>query len=110
MEYTTAMARLGFKVFELETGAPDKLVDILQFMERTRRISPRLIDHISATYPEANKTHIAVSGFSLGAGQMLLSSSIRQSYLLFSIISPPTNVSGLLSDIGVSYILGTNSF
>ena len=80
--YTTTLARLGFEVFVFEQRGHGQSTGHNTFYALEPFDISHLIDYIGANYPEVNATHIGVSGFSLGAGLMLLAQAMDSADLL----------------------------
>jgi X-Pro dipeptidyl-peptidase (S15 family) len=71
---------------------------------------PKVIDYIVNNYPAVNKTHFAGSGFSYGAGEMLIAQALDSRIYSSVLYHPPTNISALFDLFGGPDVVGKNFF
>ncbi len=105
------MPRLGFEVFVFEQRGHGQSTGHNTFYALEPFDISHLIDYIGANYPEVNATHIGVSGFSLGAGLMLLAQAYGiRGFIAVLLTPPPTNFTALLSQYDLNQWFGTGFF
>jgi dienelactone hydrolase len=106
MEYAVNLALMGLEVFVVEPrGHGQSGGHFTLYAEEPRDVS-KVIDYISQNHKKANTTHVAVSGFSLGGGMMLLAQAIEPRIFCSVLYHPVTDLGAMMVEYGLDSLFG----
>ena len=98
IKYAITFVKMGFVFVIIEGRGTGQSEEQSDFHGEEPSDIPKVIDYLSINYPFINSTHIAGSGFSYGAGVMLIAQAIEERIFTSILFHPLTNVSQFLEE------------
>lgn len=109
-DFTLNLAKLGFLVVVVECRGHGQSSGRVSLYGQEPGDIPEVINYMQMHYPEANTTHVAVSGYSYGAGTMLRAQALDDRIYCEALFHPLSNLSFFLTDVPLPTLVGPRWF
>ena len=110
LQHAFHFAKLGFCVLMLESRGHGQSEGKGTLYGEEPADMPKVIDFMLDRYSALNQTHVGATGFSYGAGELLIAQTFEERLYACALYHPPVDMSGLIESFGGPELTGDDFF